>query len=80
MIGSGSENVSNLKLRAAVRSVWHAKFTLESLDYNVGVVKVATPFVVSAVEKPIALLRAGEEVAVGEPVVVSGWGLNEVSA
>jgi len=49
-------------------------------DYDAGVVNVEIPFVVSAVQKPIALVKAGEEAAAGEQVVVSGWGLNEVSS
>jgi len=46
MIGSGSENMSTLEKRAVVRSVAHPKFNGPIfLDYDVGVVKVATPFV-----------------------------------
>jgi len=79
-IGSGSKDVTALKKRDIVRFVEHPKYDSEVYDYDVAVVKVTTPFVVSAVEKPVALVEAGEYAAAGEPVVVSGWGINRVSA
>jgi len=78
-IGSGSENMLNLEKRGVVRSVGHPKYNRPKFDYDVGVLKVATPFVVSEVQKPIALVEAGEDAATREPVVVSGWGINRVS-
>jgi len=79
MIGSGSENLSNIQKHAVVRNEAHPKFYRRTFDYDVGVVKVATPFVLSDVRKPIALVKAGEEPADRESVVVSGWGTNRVS-
>ena len=79
MIGSGSENMPDLQKQAVVRNVAHPKYDSITLDYDVAVLKVATPFVVSDVRKPIALVKAGEEPADHEPVVVSGWGTNKVS-
>ena len=78
-IGSGSENLLTQEKRAVEKIVIHPKFSEETLDYDVAVVKVASPFVPSAVQKPIALVNPGEEPAAGEPVVVSGWGRNKVS-
>ena len=63
-----------------MRLVSHPKYYFMKYDYDAGVVNVEIPFVVSAVQKPIALVKAGEEAAAGEQVVVSGWGLNEVSS
>ena len=63
-----------------VRSKSQPKYSIPQDDYDVGAVHVATPFVISAVPKPIALVKAGEEAAAQEPVVVSGWGVNQVSA
>jgi len=80
MIGSGSESLTALEIHRVVRKVVHPKFDRTKYDYDAGVVKIATPLVVSAVRKPIALVKAGEEAAAGEPVVVSGWGSTEVSA
>jgi len=78
-IGSGSENIAALEKRAVVRMVTHPKHDDRKKDYDAGVVKVATPFVVSAVHKPIALVAAGEDATAGEPVVVTGWGDTLVS-
>jgi len=80
MIGSGSENREALEKSAVVRKLAHPKYDSDADDYDVGVVTVAAPFVVSAVRKPIALVKAGEDAASHEPVVVSGWGVNRVSA
>jgi len=80
MIGSGSENMQTLEKSAVVRSVAHPKYNRPTFDYDVGVVKVAKPFELSAVRKPIALVESGEDAAAQEPVVVSGWGTNRVSS
>jgi len=69
-----------VEIRAIVRSVAHPKFNKKTIDYDAGVVKVATPFVESDIRKPVALVKVGEEAAAGEPVVVSGWGVSPVSA
>jgi len=79
MIGSGSEYLSSLEKRAVVRRMKHPKYDSSTNDYDVGVVKVETPFVVSAVQKPIALVDAEEE-PLTRAVFLSGWGLNDVSA
>jgi len=79
LIGSGSENRTALEKRPVVRMVAHPKYDVRKDDYDVGVVKVATPFVVSAVRKPIALVAPGEDATAGEPVVVTGWGDTMVS-
>jgi len=79
MIGSGSEYFLSLEKRAVVRTTTHPKFDSSTDDYDVGIVKVETPFVVSAVQKPIALVDAGEY-PLTKAVVVSGWGHNDVSA
>jgi len=79
MIGSGSVNVTALITRPVVRSVAHPKYHRKRYDFDVGVVKVEFPFIVSPVRKPIALVKAGEDPAAGEPVVVAGWGINDVS-
>ena len=79
MIGSGSEYFFNLKKRAIVRRMIHPKYDSSNLDYDAGVVKVETPFVVSAVEKPIALVAANEHPPTWN-VSISGWGKNNVSA
>jgi len=78
-LGSGSEDIFALEERDVERAVANPKYNKSTYDYDVGIVKVATPFVVSAVRKPVALVKAGEEAAGGEPVVVSGWGVAEVS-
>jgi len=78
-IGIGSENLLKLETTAVVRGQMHPNFISPKMDYDVAVVKVATPFVVSNVRKPIASVKAGEEPAASEPIVVSGWGINEVS-
>lgn len=78
-IGSGSENMLNVEKTAVVQCTAHPKHSMLTMDYDVGVAKVATPFVVSDVRKPITLMKAGEEPAAHEPVVVSGWGTNSVS-
>jgi len=67
-----------MEKRAIERTVLHPKFSYDKYDYDVGVVKVKTPFVESATQKRIALVKAGEDPAAGEQVVVSGWGWNEV--
>ena len=67
-----------LEKRAVEQIVAHPQFDMEVYEYDAAIVKVATPFVVSAVTRPVALVKAGEEAAGGEPVVVSGWGSNRV--
>jgi len=79
MIGSGSEYYPSLEKRAVVRIVEHPKYDRPKHDYDAGIAKVAYPFVFSNVRKPIALVAVGEEAVAGEPVVVSGWGLTQVS-
>jgi len=78
-IGSGSANISAVQQHAVVRVVSNPKYIKSTHDYDVGLVKVAIPFVVSAVRKPVPLVNVGEEAAGGEPVVVAGWGFAEVS-
>jgi len=78
MIGSGSEDKRKLELHAAARLVPHPKFDDATIDYDVGVIK--TPFVMSDAQKPIALVDVGYEAAVGDAVVVNGWGMSLVSA
>jgi len=78
-IGSGSENQTALEKRSVLRRVVHPKYNTHTHDYDVGVVEVATPFIMSPVRKPIALVKGGEDPAAGERVVVSGWGYNLVS-
>jgi len=78
-IGSGSEDMRTLETRPVVRSVAHPKYNRITIDYDAGVVKVATPFVKSDIRKPIALVKVGEEAGKGEFAVVSGWGMNRVS-
>jgi len=63
-----------------VRFVSHPKYNVIKYDYDAGVLKVEIPFGVSAVQKLIALVKAGEEAAAGEQAVVSGWGYNKVSS
>jgi len=48
MIGSGSENKTATEKRAVVRKVKHPKYNVPKSDYDVGLVEVATPFVVSS--------------------------------
>jgi len=79
-IGSESANYSTLENHDVIRCVVHPKYTRDSLDYDSAIVKVATIFVVSAVRKPISLVGAGEYAVVGDQAVVTGWGINRVSA
>jgi len=70
-----------MKLRYVVRHLKHPKFDNDNgLDYDVGVAKVKTPFLMNAIEKPVPLVRAGEDPDPGEHAIVSGWGDNRVSA
>ena len=62
-----------------MRIASHPKFNVAKYDYDAGVAKVESPFVVSAFRKLIALVKAGEDAAAGEQVVVTGWGRNVVS-
>jgi len=68
-------------LRSVVRKVAHPKYNdFQPLyDYDVGVVQVKTPFDMSAVERPIALVKVGEEAAAGEQAVTTGYGHSRVS-
>ena len=78
-IGSGSEDLTALKKRAVMRRVKNPTIDKWTNDYDVGIVKVATPFVESAVQQIIPLVKAGEEPSAGEPAVVAGWGVNKIS-
>jgi len=79
-IGSASSDSYNMVLRATGRSVLHPKSKEWGwlYDYNVGVTQVKTPFDMSAVERPIALVNVGEVAAAGEQVVITGYGRNRV--
>ena len=79
-IGSASSDSYNMVLRSALRSVPHPKWNEwnKLCDYNVGVTQVRTPFDMSAVESPIALVNVGEVVAAGEQAVVTGYGESRV--
>jgi len=79
-IGSASNDSFDMVLRRAVRSVAHPEYDdfSEYCDYNVGVTHVRTPFDMSAVERPIALVNVGEVAAAGEQGVITGYGFSRV--
>jgi len=79
-IGSASNDSYDMVLREAVRSVPHPKWDEwnDYYDYNVGVTQVRTPFDMSAVERPIALVNVGEVAAAGEQGVITGYGNSRV--
>ena len=77
-IGSASNDRTDMVLRRVVRYPKWDDF--EPLyDYDVGVTQVKTPFDMSAVERPIALVKVGEEAAAGEQAVITGYGHSRVS-
>ncbi|XP_046404260.1 trypsin-7-like [Ischnura elegans] len=52
----------------------HPNYDQVTLDWDMAVLKVSTPFVFSGAVSPIALSAEGEELDAGTMVVISGWG------
>ncbi|XP_046404251.1 trypsin-3-like [Ischnura elegans] len=52
----------------------HPNFDPATIDWDMAVLKVSTPFVFSCTVSPIALPAEGEELDAGTMVVISGWG------
>jgi len=78
-IGSGAEELSKLQKQPVARVAVHQNYSTNSLDYDVAVIKVATPFTVGPNRKPIAFTSIRELPKDNERVIVSGWGITEVS-
>jgi len=59
-----------------IRTPYYSK---NSLDYAAAVIKVITPFTTGSNRKPIAFVGIKEFPMDNEEVMVSGWGVTDVS-
>ncbi|XP_055912243.1 trypsin 3A1-like [Eupeodes corollae] len=71
----GSKMKSSGGKLVAVKSVSsHSGFLSSTMDYDIGIIRLADDLEFSDSVQPIALPAAGEDVAEGASAIVSGWG------
>ncbi|KAL2724230.1 trypsin-7-like [Vespula squamosa] len=52
----------------------HPKYNRSSSEYDVALLNLTTPFVYGKTVRPIPVIQAYKNVAVGSPAVITGWG------
>jgi len=70
------------KVHSIAEAHYHAQWTLKTIDYDIGVIKVSSPFVWSSRVRPVTIPKTSEEdfLDFSRNATVSGWGLTSQDA